>query len=43
VSEILTAQDFRAFVKESNRIEGITRAPSKRELDAHVLRIWRAE
>jgi hypothetical protein len=29
-------RDFRLFVKESNRIEGITRPSTKRELQAHV-------
>lgn len=27
---------LRAFVKESNRIEGIVRAPTKREIEAHA-------
>jgi hypothetical protein len=29
-------RDFLFFVRESNRIEGITRAPTKRELQAHL-------
>ena len=29
-------RELRTFVKESNRIEGILRAPTKREIEAHV-------
>ena len=32
----LEGADLRLFVRESNRIEGITRAPTKRELAAHI-------
>lgn len=33
----MTAEpDLIAFIRESNRIEGITRAPTKKEIEAHV-------
>ena len=32
----MTSEQLEAFVRESNRIEGIMRAPSQDELDAHI-------
>lgn len=34
--EIITTADLKLFVQESNRIEGIHRAPTKKELAAHM-------